>query len=527
MRLLLLEGANSIGGTKIYFQEGGVGLLIDFGINYQRWGQYFEEYLKPRPGRGLYDLWQLDLIPKVKGLYRQDLIPKGFQLDYEHSLECHALFLSHAHLDHCGLVGLVRGDLPLYTSALTAAIMKARQDVGNLDFYAEMAYWNPRSENAQGMLKTDSREPYWGRLVRIVDREVSEALQDFWRKPPNPTALEAGSKAKQLETQPLQPANGLIEGLRFQAYPVDHSIPGATAFAFETEEGLVVYTGDFRLHGKQTTQMEHFIRAIADQKPYLLIVEGTRLGREGDKNVTEDQVRDQALQLAQRGTGRLLIADFGTHHIERLQTFLEIARATSRQLLLFTKDGYLLESVAKAEPDFGKLLEDSSLAFFDELRLTPKGWEKDFRQRYQRRLVSAEEVQKKPEGYLLAFSFYDMTDLLDIRPQDGVYLYSSSEAYTEDQRVDLWRLWNWLRFYRMKVHGFRWEGEDERGQVVLSENLHASGHVSPAELRRFICEVQPRYLLPVHTHCREWFVEKLKGEPIQVVLTGDQEWFQR
>ncbi|MCS7198300.1 MAG: MBL fold metallo-hydrolase [Candidatus Bipolaricaulota bacterium] len=145
MRLLVLDGAQSIGGTKIYLEEGSVGVLLDFGINYGRWGLYFEEYLKPRSGRGLYDLWALGLIPKVEGLYRRDLMPKDFAPSFEHALEIHGVFISHAHLDHCGLVGLIREDCPIYTSAMSAAIMKAMQDSGQTDFYSELAYCTPRS----------------------------------------------------------------------------------------------------------------------------------------------------------------------------------------------------------------------------------------------------------------------------------------------------------------------------------------------------------------------------------------------
>jgi hypothetical protein len=57
MRLLLLEGADSIGGTKIYLEDRGVGVLLDFGINFAGWGLFFEEFLRPRAGRGFDEEW--------------------------------------------------------------------------------------------------------------------------------------------------------------------------------------------------------------------------------------------------------------------------------------------------------------------------------------------------------------------------------------------------------------------------------------------------------------------------------------
>src|SRR2546425_4416334 len=246
MRLLLLEGANSIGGTKIYLEEKDVGVLMDFGINYAQWGLFFEEFLRPRAGRGLDDLWKMRLIPRVEGLYRSDLMPSDLEKTYEHSLNIRALMLSHAHLDHCGLVGLVREDLPIYTSAVSAAIAKAMQDTGRLEFYGEIAYCNLRGPKADDprCLEAQRGMPYQGRRVYSVLGGAPEELRKFWQMPPNPKALEPKSTAKKLDPQPLGESPDGIDGLRFRTFAVDHSIPGSVAFAFETQDGLVVYTGD-------------------------------------------------------------------------------------------------------------------------------------------------------------------------------------------------------------------------------------------------------------------------------------------
>ena len=37
-----------IGGNKILLEADDTGVFFDFGIDYALWGQYFEEYLKPR-----------------------------------------------------------------------------------------------------------------------------------------------------------------------------------------------------------------------------------------------------------------------------------------------------------------------------------------------------------------------------------------------------------------------------------------------------------------------------------------------
>ncbi len=124
MKLIILDGAEAIGGTKLYLQSEGTGLLLDFGINYKRWGLYYEEYLKPRAARGLLDLLALGLAPRVGRLYRPDLFPQGYHPDLP-ELPVEGVLISHAHLDHCGLLGLLRPEIPVHASALSATIMKA------------------------------------------------------------------------------------------------------------------------------------------------------------------------------------------------------------------------------------------------------------------------------------------------------------------------------------------------------------------------------------------------------------------
>ncbi len=198
-----------------------------------------------------------------------------------------------------------------------------------------------------------------------------------------------------------------------------------------------------------------------------------------------------------------------------------MAHDVGRRLVVLAKDGYLLEALAAADPVFASVLQHPNLFFFSRPRLARDFWLRDFANRHAARLVDAAHVRRDPGGYLLALSFFDLPDLLDVEPEDGVYLYSSSEAYGEDSRVDFWRLWNWLRRLRMQPYGFRWEGTDERGRPVFEGGLHASGHVRPADLLEFIRAVRPRVVVPVHTENPGWFLEHLREEPVRVHLLED------
>ncbi len=62
--LTVYDGANGIGGNKIYLEEGGKGVFSDFGKNFGKYGLFYEEFLKNRDTRGIHDLAYLGLLPK-------------------------------------------------------------------------------------------------------------------------------------------------------------------------------------------------------------------------------------------------------------------------------------------------------------------------------------------------------------------------------------------------------------------------------------------------------------------------------
>jgi ribonuclease J len=125
--------------------------------------------------------------------------------------------------------------------------------------------------------------------------------------------------------------------------------------------------------------------------------------------------------------------------------------------------------------------------------------------------MGSAEVCTHPGDYILCFSLWDANDLLDLRGiAGGVYLYSNSRAYDEEQAVDLQRLRHWVQHV-----GLRMEGDPDDADRVP---LHASGHATGPQLRDFVRRVRPRRLIPIHTEDPHWWLEALAGTGIEVVL---------
>jgi ribonuclease J len=136
--------------------------------------------------------------------------------------------------------------------------------------------------------------------------------------------------------------------------------------------------------------------------------------------------------------------------------------------------------------------------------------------------VNPSDIRDSPGSYILAFSFWDMKNLIDIKPEKGHYIYSSSEAHSEEQEIDFKRLQNWLTRFNIKKYGFDF---DEHGKPTFPKGLHASGHASEEDLAKIIERIEPETIIPVHTEHPEWFVENFQGT-YKIVIPEKMKWIE-
>jgi ribonuclease J len=507
-------GVKEIGGSKILLEEGDTRLLFDFGTPFGRLGRFFNEFLRPRAARGLLDPLLLGLIPPLEGLYRQDLATGGLwerlrsdphyrALDRSDRLAVDAILVSHAHLDHNGDLAYLDERIPVYGTRSTAFIARIIQVTGTLSMEREIVYANPREDAGDGSLSTVRGAGYQLRPYRFLDGPLTEDAEGFWM-------TAGGGSRKKIEGEQGKASEGAVAGLAFRWWPVDHSIPGAVGYAVRTSAGWVAYTGDIRFHGKRAPESEAFMRELATLEPAALICEGTHVAG-SERPIQEADIIDRAIEITRKYIGKFVIADFAPRNLERLESFLEVARQTGRTLAVQPKDIYMLEAMHLADPTGSPdPTAEPNLAMYADPKVSPRGWESETRDSWAQRMIGPEHVDRDPGGYILAFSLWDLNDLLDLgNTKGGVYLFSNSRAYDDEQAADLDRLRAWVEWAGMDLVG----DPDDKETV----KLHASGHAAGPQLLDFVRHVQPKRLVTVHTEQPGWWSENLEDARIEVI----------
>lgn len=482
MDIRILGGDGEIGGNKILLTHKKTKILLDFGMSFSRRGQYFSEYLQPRKCSSLIDFFEFGLLPDMPGIYREDYLRHMGRSPEEREVD--ALFLSHAHMDHAGYIHFLRKDIPIYCTEATKIILQSMQETGKGSF-------------SEFLTCCEAFTFYRTRTGNLG--KVNMKKEEFVKE------------REYIVMEPETPVE--VDSVTVEMVPVDHSIPGACAFIVYTDEGNIVYSGDFRFHGLHDEKSSEFVKKAREAKPKFFICEGTRI-HEAKKD--SEKKAEEKIKKLTSGRGHVFV-EHPKRDIDRAKTIYDSAKHNGREFVVDLKSAYLIE----------KLGEMSDLNIKDLKILTPKkGWgligredmleslikenykvwgltatadmlndliEKDYAAWEKKGLfcdnaITCEELKNNPEGYVVSTSLWEISQLVDIQPKNAIWIQSKCEPFSDEMELDEKRKEAWLTHFDI-----------DKGTA------HASGHASGPEIRETIESIHPGKVIPVHTEHPELF----------------------
>ena len=488
VRIDFYGGVDEIGGNKILLGSNSTSIFLDFGMSFKKANDYFSEFLQPRKGNGIMDFVEMGLLPNIKGIYRDDYLRhSGLNTSEKRSVD--GVLLSHAHMDHSAYIHHLRHDIPLFMTKDSQLILKVLEDTSTVSFGETIEY------------------------KKTFHLTAKKSLNGFKRLSGNNAKLERVLNI----VEPYK--NFEIGNFTIRSAPVDHSLPGASAFFMENNDETIVYTGDLRFHGRKPQITNKFVKEAKKSNPNIMISEGTRI--DNTSTETEEDIEINAKNLIADFKG-LVIVNFPVRDLDRLLTFYNVAKDTDRTLVVNLKQAYMLKLFSgRGYPELDDvevyipkrgwgLIGDNSFVCFDGQWLCSsdidpshksydyKKWEKEFIECGN--AVNYIDISEEPEKYIFRCDFFELKELIDIKPVNAVYIKSVTEPFDEEMEFDEKRVNNWLsHFNLLPVH-----------------KMHVSGHASGPELLKMIREIQPEILYPVHTIFKELF-KVLEEDGIKVI----------
>jgi ribonuclease J len=390
------------------------------------------------------------LSPKSeKSLQALGILPKidGIYKFDEKAPEVDAVFISHGHMDHSAYLSFIKREIPVYCGETTQIILQAMSEMRRADL----------EFNVEGI-----------------------KFETF----------RTGHKK-------------CVGNLEILPIHVDHSVPGAYGFIIQTSNGVIVYTGDFRAHGAKPKMTEEFVDKAKESEPVAVISEATNMT--GASISSESEVESKLNNIVQQANG-IVLADFASTDVDRLNSFYRIAKKTGRCLTVSLRQALLIEALHKDKglklPD----LNDENILIFRKSKKRYERWENNIVEKYNDKVVDVFEVSKQQCKAILAMSLYDLEELVEIQPAAGsCYVLSASEPFNEEMEIDFERLLNWLRHYGLPQY-----------------HVHVSGHIMPLQLKKTLEKINASKIFPIHTENTELFAKFMRDIKSQTVLTEPQ-----
>lgn len=257
--------------------------------------------------------------------------------------------------------------------------------------------------------------------------------------------------------------------------PVSHSIPDGAAVVFDTPEGYIIHSGDFKLDPTpidgRATDLPTFA-GFGRRGVRLLLGDSTNAEIPGF--VPSERSLGRTIEdIVRRADGRVVAACFASH-VHRVQQIADAGLADGRKIAFFGRSMHRISDVGRRLRRL-TIPEDALVDIEELLKLPP-----------DKQLLITTGSQGEPFA-ALSLMASNRHKYVDLTPEDTVLL-SATPIPGNERAVS--RVISQLHRIGTRVYHGR------------NSPVHVSGHGAQDELRTFFNVIRPRAFVPIHGEYR-------------------------
>jgi len=365
-KITFYSGLDSIGGVIMEVEYDNDRAFFEAGTAYNPAFDIFDGKINLRQCFIADNLW-IKEIPMIPGIYRNEDIEERYPEllsaeDYHAGRQ--AFFISHLHLDHMRMMGMISPLVDVYLSKPAQILEKALEDLH------------------QGV---DS----------IRDFTYSDLKEDTW-----------------------------IGQIHVHRFMLNDDSYQDYSFYIETPDLKIHYTGDVFVYGKYHDSILEEIHFLQDKDIDLLVCEGTRfpVSMKDEKIeasfepkgglITYDQLKERMIHTVSNHKG-LILFNYYEREMSDVLLFEEIARKTGRTLIFEPESAYLIN----------RFFHKPVRILLPDTCQDKQGYLKEVSA--YNAVFRKEEILQEPEKYLVQNTYPNLLELLDYRHSDTLYLHHS------------------------------------------------------------------------------------------------------
>lgn len=356
----------------------------------------------------------------------------------------------------------------------------------------DVAYLEKNQDKIRGLIVTHGHEDHIGGIPYLLKKINMPILATHFTLGLIELKLEEHRLIRDTKLITIDSESTLNFGrIDVSFFKVSHSIPDCLGIVFDTPEGKVVHTGDFKFDLTPANHQYsdiHKMARIGDEGVLVLLSESTNAERSG-LTPSEQMVGNHMDEAFLKATGKIFVSTFASN-VNRVQQVVDASIKTNRKLALLGRSMINVVSVAVERgylvvPE-GMLIETSEIDSLPPEKVA----------------ILCTGSQGEPMAALGRLSDGNFRGV-SIYPDDTVILAASPIPGNEK---DVSRIIDNL--FQLGAHVIYGSGS--------TTGMHVSGHGYQEDLKLMLTLMKPTYFIPIHGEYRMLHHHRLLAESVGV-----------